>query len=142
MSVNKVILLGRAGKDAELRSIANGSQTASFSLATSEKYKDKTGKLVENTDWHNIVAWGKTAEIAGKYIKKGDQVYLEGRLRHRSYEKDDVTRYVTEVVVDTITLLGNKRQGDGSTASPGAGEPAYQESQPVTAGGGTDDLPF
>lgn len=138
MSLNKVMLIGRAGKDAELRAVSNGNQTASFSIATSEKYKDKvTGELKEKTEWHNIVMWGNLAVVAGKYVKKGDQVYIEGPLRHRSYEKDGVTRYVSEIVANTLTLLGSKKQGDTSPVSSSSIE------QPVTAGGMEgDDVPF
>lgn len=119
MSVNKTILLGRLGKDPELRHLDNGNAVANFSLATSESYKDKsTGEKKETTEWHNIVLWGKTAEIAQKYLHKGDQVYIEGKLRTRKWEKDGITRYITEVVGDSITMLGGKKEGQqGSAAS-------------------------
>jgi len=128
-SVNKVIVLGRLGRDPEVRSLDNGNMVANFSVATSETYKDKsTGEKKEKTEWHNIVMWGKAAEIAQKYLKKGDQVYIEGKLQTRSWEKDGVTRYTTEVVGNTLTLLGannNSGSSEGNVSSDGS-----------------DDLPF
>jgi len=106
--VNKVILLGRLGKDPEVRNLENGNQVANFSIATSEYSKDKSGNKKESTEWHNIVLWGKVAEIASKYLKKGNQVLVEGKIKTRSWEKDGVTRYVTEIMGDNITLLGGK----------------------------------
>jgi single-strand DNA-binding protein len=130
MSVNKVILLGRVGKDPEIRNLDNGNAVANFSLATSESYKDKkTGEKKENTEWSNIVAWGKTAEIVQKYVRKGDQIYVEGKLQTRSWEKDGVTRYTTEIVVNNLTMLGGKKTNE---------EPVL-ESQ---GEGTSDDLPF
>lgn len=131
-SVNKTILLGRVGKDPESRTLENGSTVANFSMATSETYKDKnTGEKKEVTEWHNIVAWGKVGEIAAKYLKKGSQVYVEGKLRTRSYEKDSITRYVTEVRIDELTLLGNPGQAQTNPEPAGVG-----------SNGKSDDLPF
>src|ERR1043165_9652298 len=99
--VNKVILVGRAGRDPEVKSLENGTTVANFSLATSEGYKDKsTGEKKSETTWHNVVMWKGLADIAGKHIKKGDLHYIEGKLRTRSWEKDGTTRYATEVVAD------------------------------------------
>ena len=145
MSVNKVIILGNCGKDPEVRMVGEN-KVATFSLATTEKYKDsKTGEWKENTEWHNIVCWRNTAEIADKYIKKGTQLFIEGKLRTRSWEKDGEKRYVTEIVADSIQLLGKKEGGE--TAAPAPREqrkPLYQQTTPMPAAGETDDsdLPF
>jgi single-strand DNA-binding protein len=97
--VNKVILVGRLGKDPEVRNLENGATVANFTMATSETYKDKTtGDRKEITEWHNIVLWRGLADIAAKYLHKGDQVYIEGKLRTRSWEKEGVTRYTTEII--------------------------------------------
>ena len=102
--VNKVILVGRLGKDPEVRHLENGATVANFSMATSETYKDRqTGERREQTEWHNVVLWRGLAEVAEKYVKKGDMIYVEGKLRTRSWEKDGVTRYTTEVVGDQYT---------------------------------------
>ncbi len=112
-SVNKVILLGNLGKDPELRYTGNGTAVANFTLATSDKYKDKEGTLVDRTEWHNIVCWSRTAEIAGQYLKKGEKVYVEGRLQTRSYDdKEGQKKYITEIVVNELTLLGGRRDSD------------------------------
>ena len=127
MSVNKVILLGNCGKDAEVRMVGEN-KVATFSLATTEKYKDsKTGEWKENTEWHNIVCWRNTAEIADKYIKKGTQLFIEGKLRTGSWEKDGEKRYVTEIVADSIQLLGKKEGGDTAAAPQEQRKPLYQQ---------------
>jgi len=109
--MNKVILIGRIGKDVELIDFEDSChKKASFSVATSTYYKAKSGDKQEKTDWHNIVCWNKTAEIADKYLKKGDQVGIEGEINTRSYEdKDGNIRYVTEIKADRIELLGSKK---------------------------------
>ena len=106
-TVNKVILIGNLGKDPEVRRLENGAVVASFSIATSESYTDKkTGEKIENTDWHNIVVWRGLAEIAEKFIKKGMKVYVEGKMKTRSWQdKENVTRYTTEVVADELNIL-------------------------------------
>lgn len=132
-SVNKVILLGRLGKDPESRTLENGTMVTTFSVATSETWKDKnTGEKKENTTWHNVVAWRRVGEIAAKYLKKGGQVYLEGKLTTRSYEKDGGTKYVTEVNADNLVLLGSSGQPQTQP------EPAGASSN----GKSNDDLPF
>ncbi|HRG37507.1 MAG TPA: single-stranded DNA-binding protein [Bacteroidia bacterium] len=121
--VNKVILIGNLGKDPEVRHLEGGTAVASFSLATSEVYKDKNGQRIEQTEWHTVVVWRNLAEVAEKYLKKGMTVYVEGKLRTRSWEdKDKVKRYSTEIIGDTFTMLGKKEnnsngQDDFSTAS-------------------------
>jgi len=114
VSVNKVILLGNLGRDPETRFMPNGDAVCNFSIATTESWKDKQGQKQENTEWHNIVMYRKLAEIAGEYLKKGSSVYLEGRLQTRKWEKDGVTRYSTEVIADSMQMLGSK----GSESAP------------------------
>ena len=110
--VNKVILVGRLGKDPEVRNLDNGAAVANFTIATSESYKDKTtGEKKEITEWHNVVLWRGLAEISQKYLHKGDMVYIEGKLRTRSWEKEGVTRYTTEIVADNMTMLNTGRGG-------------------------------
>lgn len=129
-SVNKVILVGNLGKDPEVRHFEEGRGVANFSIATSESYRDKDGNLVENTDWHNIAIWRPgLVGIAEKYLRKGNKVYVEGKLRSRSYEDQDKnTRYVTEVIVDNLVLLGAPNKDSGTPVS--------------TSDEKNDDLPF
>ena len=162
MAINKVILLGNVGKDPEVRYLDNGVSVANFTLATSERgYTAANGTVVpEKTEWHNIVAWRGLAQIAERYIRKGTQIYVEGKIRSRSY--DDNTgnkRYVTEIYADNIELLGRKGEGGGGGSYEGAAPaaaPARQESfaapaqeqaktvdpGPFDDGGSTEDLPF
>jgi single-strand DNA-binding protein len=125
-SVNKVILIGHLGKDPEVRHLEGGNSVANFTMATNEYYKDKQGTRVERTEWHNIAAWRNLAELAEKYLRKGHQVYVEGRIRTRQYQdKDNQTRYITEIVAEEISMLGNGRSGAGenqSTNQPAATE--------------------
>lgn len=121
MSVNKCILVGNLGKDPELRYTGSGTAVCNFSLATTENYKDRDGNKQEKTEWHNIVIWRQLAEIAGKYLTKGKQVYLEGKIQTRSYDdRDGNKRYITEIVVDEMQMLGRvgDSQGQGSTNAP------------------------
>ena len=145
--VNKVILIGRLGKDPEVRNLESGVSVANFSIATSESYLDKTtGDKKEITEWHNIVLWRRLAEVAQKYLHKGDMVYVEGKLRTRSWEKEGVTRYTTEVVADNMTMLsprgsgGSSSSGDSGYASSNKGS-AENFTMPADTGG-SDDLPF
>jgi single-strand DNA-binding protein len=144
--VNKVILVGRLGKEPEVRNLDNGAVVANFSIATSESYKDKTtGEKKEITEWHNIVLWRGLAEIAQKYVHKGDLVYIEGKLRTRSWEKDGVTRYTTEVIADNMTMLGSRSGGGGNSSGEMGSRPAERassESYSTPADNSTDDLPF
>jgi single-strand DNA-binding protein len=106
---NKVQLIGRLGADVEVKSLESGKQLAKISVATNESYKNKEGEWMDNTTWHNVVAWGKTAEVAGKLLKKGSEVALEGKLSNRSYEdKEGVKKYITEVVMNEFVLLDKK----------------------------------
>ena len=113
--VNKVILLGRLGRDPELRETKSGTKVVSFSVATSETWKDKTsGEKQEKTEWHNCVAFGKLAEICGTYLKKGSQAYVEGKLQTDKYEKDGVTKYSTKIVASEVTFIGGKSEGSSN----------------------------
>jgi len=122
--VNKVILIGNVGGDPETRYMPNGNAVTNITLATTDSWKDKqSGQVQERTEWHRVVLFGKVAEIAGEYLRKGSQVYIEGRLQTREWEKDGVKRYTTEIVVDmggTMQLLGG-RGGSGDSQSSGAG---------------------
>jgi len=147
--VNKVILIGNLGKDPEVRHLESGAAVANFSIATTETYKDRnTGERKDVTEWHNIVLWRGLAEVAEKYLKKGSQVYIEGKLRTRSWEKDGVTRYTTEVVGDTMTMLGGKsgggEQAQESTAASSSPAINMQDAgqADVSAADASDDLPF
>lgn len=145
MSLNKVMLIGNVGKDPEVRYLESNPQNAganpkvaTFPLATSERYRDRSGDVRENTEWHNIVAWRNNADVAEKYIRKGTQVYIEGRLRTRQWQDQTGNkRYTTEIVVDTLQLLG-KRPDDapqqGGYAQPAGGyAPQQQAAAPAAA---------
>jgi len=162
--VNKVILVGTCGQDPETRYLPNGNAVTNLSLATSEQWTDKqTGQKVERTEWHRVSMFGKVAEIAGEYLRKGSQVYIEGKLQTREWEKDGIKRYTTEIIVDmqgTMQLLGGRPQGDqqqqGAPRQQSA--PRQQQSRPQNnqqshqdhtqnhGGGGQgpedDDIPF
>jgi len=117
MSINKVILVGNLGKDPELRYTPTGTPVATFPLATSEKFKDRDGQPQERTEWHNIVAWRGLADICGKYLHKGKQVYIEGKIQTRKYQdRDGQDRYITEIIADQMQMLGrspdSQHQGD------------------------------
>ncbi|MDH5382026.1 MAG: single-stranded DNA-binding protein [Cyclobacteriaceae bacterium] len=153
--VNKAILVGRLGKDPEVRRLESGIAVTSFSVATSETYKDRnTGERVEQTEWHNVVLWRGLAEVAEKYLHKGDMVYIEGKLRTRSWEKDGVTRYTTEVVADNMTMLSTRSEGQGTSQqsqerySSNTGNANTQQVSEPQGGSASraneevDDLPF
>ena len=154
-SVNKVILIGNLGKDPEVKYTPSGTAVAKFSLATNERYKDKAGEWQDRTEWHNIVAWQRLAEIAGEYLKKGGKVYIEGRLQTRSWE-DQTTKqkkYMTEIVANDLVLLSSRDGGGGgggggefSSRSGGAAEHFDQRPpEPEPAGASPisdDDIPF
>lgn len=135
-SVNKVILVGNLGKDPEIRMLESGTKVATFSMATTEKFKDKvTGEQRSQTDWHNIVMWRNMAELAEKYLRKGMQIYLEGKLRTRSWQdKDGNNRYTTEVVAESMVMMS--RGGDGNSNT------AMNDSSSEMDNTTMDDLPF
>ncbi len=140
MGINKVILIGNVGKDPEVRHLDSGVAVTTFPLATSETYKNKSGEKVTNTEWHNIVLWRGLAEIAEKYVKKGNPLYVEGKIRTRSWDdKDGNKRYTTEIVVDNMQMLGSKQSNEDNAASASESTPSVDiENIPA----GEDDLPF
>ncbi len=142
-SLNKVMLIGNLGKDPELRYTTSGVAVATFSIATSESWKDQDGNTQEKTEWHNIVAWRKLAEICGEWLRKGKKVYIEGRLQTRSYDDKNTgaKKYITEIVADSMIMLDGK--GGGSGSGSGEGAPAQAQAVEEHAGSGKDDdLPF
>lgn len=141
MSVNKVILVGNVGKDPEVRYLEKEVAVANFTLATTERgYTLQNGTTVpDRTEWHNIVAWRGLATLAEKYIRKGTQIYVEGKIQTRSYEKDGVKRYVTEIYAETMQLLGKKPEAASEAPTQAvAAPPTEMQVPPPTA----DDLPF
>ena len=137
-SVNKVILVGNLGRDPESRFLPSGEAVCNFSIATTEKWRDKSGEMKESTEWHRISAFGKTAEVCGEYLHKGSSVYIEGRIQTRKWtDKDGNDRYTTEIRCDRMQMLGGRPQGDTPQREPAASKPA--ESKP--AAGGFDDMP-
>jgi len=141
--INKVIIVGNLGKDPEVSYVPSGAAVAKFSVATSDTWKDKTsGEKKERTEWHRIVAWDKLGEICGKYLSKGRQVYVEGKLQSRSYDdKEGVKRYVTEIIAQDVQFLGGNR--DSSDSSRSSGGPSHREPDGGRGPtGGDDDIPF
>ncbi|MBR5855714.1 MAG: single-stranded DNA-binding protein [Bacteroidales bacterium] len=143
MSFNKVLLIGNVGKEPEVRHLESGVAVASFTLATTERFKDRNGVMQDQTEWHNIVCWRNLAELSEKYINKGSQIFVEGKIRTRSWQdQTGQKRYTTEIVADNIRLLGRR----SDSAQPGT----YQEQRPVSqpqipdysADEVSDDLPF
>lgn len=140
--INRVILIGNLGKDPDVITFDNGVKKATFSLATTESYKNKEGNRVDQTEWHNIVMWRGLADIAERFLHKGSQIYLEGKLKTRSYEQDGIKKYITEIFVDNMTMLGGRRDG---SENQDAGN--NQQSQPANTAENDiqvpeDDLPF
>lgn len=149
MSVNKAILVGFVGNDPEVRYLDSGTPVANFRLATSENYTNRSGEKVSQTEWHNIVLWRNLAEIAEKYVKKGTQVYIEGRIRTRAWDdRDGNKRYTTEIVADTMQLLGKRGDNFGGDSATPPAESSANSSAPdkkedfSPEPDGTDDLPF
>ena len=138
-SVNKVILVGNLGKDAELRYTSGGTAVATVRLATTDRFKDKDGQWQDQTEWHSVVIWGKTAESLAEYLRKGKQIYVEGRLQTRTWaDKDEKKRYSTEIRADRVVLLGGRPGGaEREDAIPRAAEGPRE---PVEAT--DDDIPF
>ena len=138
MSVNKAILIGRLGRDPEVRYTNQGSQVTTFSLATDEAWTDRNGERQKRTEWHRIVTWGKLAEICGQYLKKGSQVFIEGKLQTREWEdRDGNKRYTTEVVAREMRMLDSKGAADGRMEEPPAPDEPFD-----APGGEDDDIPF
>lgn len=155
-SVNKVILIGNLGKDPEVRHLEGGIAVARFPIATSETFKDKSGQKQERTEWHNIVVWRGLAEVAEKYLRKGNSVYIEGKLRTNNYQdKEGIQRYSTEIVADNMTMLGGRN--DAGSSGEGGGHYQASSAPASSSSGGNagstgnasafqndepDDLPF
>ena len=150
MALNKVFLIGNVGKDPEIRHLESGAVVATFTLATTERYKNRNGEATEQTEWHNIVAWNNLAELAENYIVKGSQLFIEGRIRSRKYtNQSGEERYVTEIVADGIQLLGKKegqqRESGIKPIERPAPKPERRQApapQPQQATLDIDDLPF
>ncbi|MFA4862459.1 MAG: single-stranded DNA-binding protein [Bacteroidales bacterium] len=147
--VNRVILIGNLGKDPEIRSLEGGVKVANFSLATTETYKGKNGEKVDQTEWHNVVLWRGLAEVAENYLKKGNSIYVEGKIRTRDWtDKDGNKRYTTEIIADNMVMLGGRREqsDSGYAGSQKQEKPATQEPPDqnidLTAETTGDDLPF
>ena len=139
--INKAIIIGRLGRDPEIRYTPDGRAVANFSIATSEEWTDKnTGEKQERTEWHRIVAFGRLGEICGEYLSKGRQVYVEGRIQTRSWEKDDITRYTTEIIASTVQFLGSK-DSIMEVAKPEK-KPSYSEPEQPMQGDVDDEIPF
>jgi single-strand DNA-binding protein len=145
-SVNKVILVGNLGRDPEMRYLPSGEAVANLAIATSRKYKNKAGEMVEETEWHRVTFFGKLAEIAGQYLKKGRSVYVEGRIKTDKYTgKDGVEKYSTQIVANEMQMLGS-REGMGEPSGEEAGEsggysrPAPRPAAAPKSGGGFDDM--
>lgn len=140
MSLNKAQLIGHLGKDPEMRYTTQGTAVATFSVATTERYKTKDGVKQEDTTWHNVVVWRQLAEICGEYLKKGSLVYIEGKIKTRSYDdRDGNKKYVTEIVADQMRMLGDKGENKSQQQAPQRQEPEGVESRPAYP---EDEIPF
>jgi single-strand DNA-binding protein len=136
--VNKAILVGNLGTDPELRYTPSGKAVANFSLATNEQWTNKDGEKEERTEWHRIVAWGRLGEICGEYLSKGSQVYIEGRIQTRPWEdRDGNKRYTTEIIAQTMQMLGGISRKEGEASSP---EERHPVEEPISIP--DDDIPF
>ncbi|TYP94967.1 single-strand binding protein [Fodinibius salinus] len=136
-SLNKAMIIGRLGQDPDVRYTQSNTAVANMSIATSERYKDKQGEWKERTEWHRVVAWGRTAEVCQEYLKKGSQVYIEGPIQTRKWEdKEGQTRYTTEIKALTMTMLDSKGDGGGEANVPNKPE----SSQPVSSSADLDDI--
>lgn len=146
MSLNKVMFIGHIGRDPEIKYLPNGDAVCNFSVASSERWKDKaTGEMQERTEWLRCNAFQRLAEVCGEYLKKGSLVYVEGKLQTRQYEQEGVTKYVTECRLDQMKMLGGRPQQEGEGAAPAqqrqAAAPAPQRQQaPAKSRGGFDDM--
>ncbi len=146
--INKVILVGNLGRDPEIRSTTSGTPVANLSLATNRKWNDRDGNPQEQTEWHRIVVFGRQAEVAGQYLTRGRQIYLEGRLQTRSWEDRNTgeTKYMTEVVCEVFKMLGRRGDGGGESHGQGGGGQAAPQGTPSADDMGPepedDDIPF
>lgn len=131
---NRAVLLGNVGKDPEVKNLESGTSVATVSLATSEKYKNKQGEVIQDTQWHNLVFWGKSAEVVGQYVKKGMKLFVEGKIVYRSHGDGDQKRYYTDIRVDRFEMLGGDRNQSEATAQDASATASSSEER--------DDLPF
>ncbi len=139
--VNKVILLGNLGKDPEIRTLESGTKLARISIATNDYFKNKSGESIERTEWHNVILWRQRAELAEKFLQKGSQVYIEGRLQTRQWDdKDGNKRYTTEIIADVVNLVGGKPSGSAADSKQASGNANIPESADLPPE--EDDLPF
>ena len=139
MSVNKVILIGNVGQEPQIRTVGD-QKVATFNLATTERFKGKDGNMVESTEWHNVTIWGKLAEVVEKYVSKGTQLYVEGKIKTEKYTKDGQDRFITRIVASSLQLLGGKKE----ESAPAQQRPQYQTT-PLIDGvvePEDDDMPF
>lgn len=142
-SLNKVMLIGNLGRDPELKALPSGAQVATFSMATSRRWKDKSGEMQEETQWHNIVAWGPRAEFAATYMKKGSRLYVEGRLTHRSWDdQSGVKHYTTEVVVENFVLLDPAPEGARAAGKREPIPPPPEAPEAPSGASEGEDVPF
>jgi single-strand DNA-binding protein len=139
-SVNKCILLGNVGKDPEIKASASGTIIANFSIATSDRFQDKDGNWQDRAEWHNLVAFKRNAEIIRDYVRKGSKLYVEGKIQTRSYEKDGATKYRTEIIVNDLSLLSGRDEGN-QVSSAAVREPARVEASATTEIS-DEDIPF
>ena len=131
--VNKVILIGYVGKDPEVRYLEGGVAVARLPLATSESYKNKEGQKIEQTEWHNIVLWRGLAEITEKYVRKGRQIYIEGKIRSRSYGDENNKKYITEIIADTMTMLGGPRADETHSVNNESAPETLTNDSPISS---------
>lgn len=139
--VNRAILIGNLGRDPEIMTFDNGVKKASFPLATTESYKNREGQRVDTTEWHNVVLWRGLAEVAERFLKKGNQVYIEGKIKTRSYEQEGIKKFITEIFADNMTMLGRKDSGDSGETQQSQQRPSSKPEEPEIEAP-DDDLPF
>ncbi|MCB2219623.1 MAG: single-stranded DNA-binding protein [Bacteroidetes bacterium] len=139
--VNRAILIGNLGRDPEIMTFDNGVKKASFPLATTESYKNREGQRVDTTEWHNVVLWRGLAEVAERFLKKGNQVYIEGKIKTRSYEQEGIKKFITEIFADNMTMLGRKDSSDSGETQQSQQKPSSKPEEPEIEAP-DDDLPF
>lgn len=142
-SLNRVTLIGNLGADPELKSTPQGTQLCTVSIATTERYKDKSGEFKDSTEWHRVVFWERLAENASKFLKKGSKIYVEGKLKTRQYEKDGVTKYMTEIQAQSMIMLSKEVEGPSSQKSAPSEPEAFDDASfSDTSAEAGDDIPF
>ena len=142
-SLNRVTLIGNLGADPELKSTPQGVSVCTITMATTDRYKDKSGEFKDSTEWHRIVFWDKLAETVSKYLKKGSKVYIEGKLKYRQYEKDGITRYMTEINAQSMIMLSKEVEGSPSQKSSSSEPESFDDTAfSDTSAEAGDDIPF